>query len=183
VRFAVLKERIDSPDILGLNIMHHHRLGLTILEIIITTMIIGIICVAAVPRLQTSLEGQNIEAASRQFFAELQSCRSVAIRENRRIRIAPTIGEFAYGIRRFSASGTLLSTQSINLSSTGQPIVTFEAFSAPPNNFIEINHRGEIAAPSGDTSGLITGSIAAVRFRSGNSTKTFQISPAFTPLP
>jgi type II secretory pathway pseudopilin PulG len=179
----VLKEKIDSPEILGLNVMHHHRLGLTILEIIITTMIIGIICVAAVPRLQTSLEGQSIEAASRQFFAELQSCRSLAIRENRRIRVAPTIGDFAYLIRRFNASGAVLSTETINLSSTGQLTVTFDAFSAPPNTFIEINHRGEIAPPSGDTSSLVTGSIASVRFRSGSSTKTFQISPAFTPLP
>lgn len=179
----MLKEKIDSPEILGFNIMHHHRLGLTILEMIITTMIIGIICVAAVPRLQTSLEGQSIEAASRQFFAELQSCRSLAIRENRRIRVAPNIGGFAYGIRRLNASGTVLSTENINLSSTGQITVTFDAFSAPPNTFIEINHRGEIAPPSGDTSSLVTGSIASVRFRSGSSTKTFQISPAFTPLP
>jgi prepilin-type N-terminal cleavage/methylation domain-containing protein len=163
--------------------MHRNRSGFSMLEMTITTMIIGILCVAAVPKLQQSLEGQRVEAASRQFFAELQSCRSIAIRENRRIRVMPTTGSFAYQIRRFTAAGAVLSTETVNLSTTAQNVATFDAFSAPPNAYLEINHRGEISAASGDTSGLVAGSIASVRFRSGSRTKTVQISPAFAPLP
>lgn len=162
---------------------HRNRNAISMLELIISITIVGIVCAAAFPRLQASIEGQRIEASSRQFFTELQHCRSLAMRENRRIRITPSTGSFSYQIRRYSASGTLLSTETVNLSSEASPPATISSFSAPPNAYIDINHRGEVSNPSGDTTGLTAGSIAVIRFQSGSTLRTFQISPSLAPLP
>jgi len=162
---------------------HRNRQAVSMLELIISVTILGIICAAAVPRLQESIDGQNIEASSRQFFTELQHCRSLAMRENRRIRITPTIGSLAFQLRRYSSTGTLLSTETLNLSSEDSPPATISFFSAPPKTHLEINHRGEVSNPSGVTTGLISGSIAIIRFQSGSRVRTFQISPSLAPLP
>lgn len=163
--------------------MTSKRAAYSLLELTITTMIIGILCAVALPSLQRSTEGRNIEAASRQFFAELQACRSLALRENRRIQIEPTIGRLSFSIRRLSTTGTTLSTEVVNLSSGSTPIAVISTFSAPPNTFIDINHLGEINGPTGNVSQLTTGSIAFINFTSGTQTKTVQISHSLTPLP
>lgn len=163
--------------------MNRDRTAFTMLELMISLTIIGIVSAAAIPIVHASIRGQRIEAASRQFIAELQHCRSIAINENRRIRFTPTTNSLAYQLQRYTASGTLASTTTVNLSTTAQTPVIIDTFSAPPNTYLEINHRGEISAPSGDVSGLTAGSIARVVFRSGGVTKTVQISPSFTALP
>lgn len=159
------------------------RAAFTLLELTIVAMIVGIICAAAVPKMQAALEGQRLEAATRQFFAELQYCRSLAMRENRRIQIEPVIGSFAYKIRRYNSSGSLIGTDTIQLHSEATPSVVISSFSAPPNSFLDITHRGETQPPSGDVSAISSGSIAVIKFTSGSRSKTIQISPALIPLP
>lgn len=163
--------------------MYRNRAAFTILELMISLAIIGIVSAAAIPILHANIRGQRLEAASRQFIAELQHCRSVAIRENRRVRFNPVANTFSYQLQRYTASGSLASTTTINMSTTAQNVAIIESFFAPPNTYIEINHRGEINAPSGDVSALAAGSVARVVLRTNGQTKTLQISPSFIALP
>ena len=163
--------------------MVNGRTAFTLLELTITMLIVGIVCMAAIPKLQQSLDQQRIDSARAQFFAELQNYRSVAMRENRRIRITPSLNTLSFAVARYNSAGTLISTETVNLASTNTPDATFDLFSAPPNAYIEFNHRGENSAPSGDVSLLSSGSVARIRFKSGGKTKIYQISASLAPLP
>ncbi len=160
----------------------HLQKGFTLTEVLVVVLIIGIVSATAVPRLQRSIAASTTETLSQQFFAELQSYRTLAMRENRRIRIHPIPGTQRLTVSRIAVDGSHIKTE-VDIAKSASATTIFQSFNAPPNEYIEFTHRGEIAAPSGNLSELVPGSIGVVIFHNGEVERKYHISPNLTPLP
>lgn len=72
--------------------------GITLMELMITVVIIGIIAALALPSFRTILERQRLVGAAENLFSELQYARAEAIKQNQLVRFQFDTGDWCYGV-------------------------------------------------------------------------------------
>jgi len=72
--------------------------GFTLMELMITIAIIGIISALALPSFRNILERQRLVGATEHLFANLQYARSEAIKQNQSIRFQFDVNNWCYGV-------------------------------------------------------------------------------------
>ncbi len=86
--------------------------GFTLVEMVITVAVLGIVLAIAVPSMSAMLRSQRISTASSDVYASLIFARSEAIKRNASVRVC-TSGDWAAGwsINATDCSGTILRQQ------------------------------------------------------------------------
>lgn len=72
--------------------------GFTLIELMITIAVLGILAAIALPSFQSTLERLRVKGAAENFFADLQFARTEAIKQNRNIQFQVDDASWCYGI-------------------------------------------------------------------------------------
>lgn len=67
--------------------MRNRRLGVTLIDLVITILILGILAAAALPRFSSAVDRLRAEAVARRIAADLNYARRIAIHSNQRVTI------------------------------------------------------------------------------------------------
>jgi type IV fimbrial biogenesis protein FimT len=71
-------------------IMNRKQLGFTIIELLITVVVISIVLTVAIPSFQSSIEKNNVTASISEFSASLRLARTEAVKRGRVVVVCPT---------------------------------------------------------------------------------------------
>jgi type IV fimbrial biogenesis protein FimT len=77
-----------------------HKPGFTVLELVVTIGILGMLFAIAVPSFQSLLPGLRLTAAARQVTAELQQARMKAVNQNTTFQVQFAAGAYSYVVQR-----------------------------------------------------------------------------------
>ena len=79
--------------------VHQNQSGFTLLELMITVAVLGVLAALALPSFQSVLEGRRLVGAAENLFADLQFARSESIKRNVVIRFQVTTGaNWCFGV-------------------------------------------------------------------------------------
>ena len=67
--------------------------GFTLIELMITLAIVGVLLLVGLPSLKTTMQGNQVVAATNELLSALHVARSEAIKLNSRVSICPTAGD------------------------------------------------------------------------------------------
>src|SRR5258706_12971009 len=93
--------------------------GFTLLELMISIAIVGILTGLAAPALMSMIATQRIKSATFDLYAAVTYARSEAIKRNAAVTIAPVAGDFAKGYTVAAGAGTVVLRTNV-----GSPAVT-----------------------------------------------------------
>lgn len=104
----------------------HRPAGFTLLELLITITVIGILASIAAPSFRSLIMGQRIKTASFDLITNLTLARSEAIKQNGNVTMAPVSGTWTNGWTVTGTSGTVRTQSSYpSLSITGPTNVVY----------------------------------------------------------
>lgn len=86
--------------------------GFTLVELLITVAVVGVLTSIALPSFNTFIAGQRIKTASFDVMSTLILTRSEAIKRNANVTASPTGGNWKNGWTITAADGTVISRQS-----------------------------------------------------------------------
>lgn len=86
--------------------------GFTLIELMITLVVVGILSSIAVPSFKSFMAGQRIKTSSFDMMAALTLTRSEAIKRNSPVTATPTSSDWSKGWTVTTSTGTVLSRQS-----------------------------------------------------------------------
>jgi type IV fimbrial biogenesis protein FimT len=72
--------------------------GLTLLELLITIVVLGIVAAYGVPNMTGFFEKQRVSGAAHTFLSDIQFARAEAIKQNQEIELEFNAGQWCYGI-------------------------------------------------------------------------------------
>src|SRR6266480_3132072 len=115
----------------GNHLIHHFK-GITLIELVITLTVLGILALAAIPSVITFVQNHRLASTADQLAVMLQYARSEAIKRNTNVYVSFTSGDnWCYGIQTGSACDctnasncnlgavSAQNTQQISLSTSG----------------------------------------------------------------
>ena len=73
-----------------------HRIGFTLVELVITLLIVGILAAVAVPKYTSSITSFQLDAASKRIAADLEMARREAKRQGKSISVRFTVASNVY---------------------------------------------------------------------------------------
>jgi type IV fimbrial biogenesis protein FimT len=88
-----------------------NRRGFTIVEMMITITVLGILAMVALPSLQGLIANQRVRNVTTDLMASLAFARSEAIKRNAQVNVVPTGGDWAGGWTVQTAGGATLRAQ------------------------------------------------------------------------
>jgi type IV fimbrial biogenesis protein FimT len=130
--------------------------GLTLIELLISTIIIVVIASAAAPTMRSLFERKNIYAIGDHFVKTIKLARVEAIQRGKTIRVFPTAAD-SNGISDWSEGWHLEFTNNTNPDNIFVEVIrTFPAVSGSPNfsSYDYTNSRALSIAPTGQASPL-----------------------------
>jgi type IV fimbrial biogenesis protein FimT len=99
--------------------------GLTLTELMIVVVIVGVLASAALPGFQSLIQNQQVKNASFELYSNLSLARSEAIKRNGNVTLTPAdTSDWGKGWTMTSAAGTIRSQASlkgVSISATGTP--------------------------------------------------------------
>lgn len=101
--------------------------GYTLVEVLIVTMLLGVLLVAGVPQLADFVRQQRVKTTSFDLFSTLVHARSEAIARNGQVTVTPTGGSWINGWTVTGPGGTVIRRQEAvqAMSITGPDAVVF----------------------------------------------------------
>ncbi|MFY0676444.1 MAG: GspH/FimT family pseudopilin [Neptuniibacter sp.] len=78
--------------------------GLTLIELLITIVVLGIVAAYGVPSMTGFFEKQRVSGAAHTFLSDIQFARAEAIKQNQDIELELNAGQWCYGIDDETAS-------------------------------------------------------------------------------
>lgn len=85
-----------------------HTQGFTLLELMVTVAVAGILAVLAVPNFNAFIDRQQIKTAAHAFLMDLTYARSEALKRNSDVQVAASGGDWANGWSVTNAAGDTL---------------------------------------------------------------------------
>ncbi|MGB0205676.1 MAG: GspH/FimT family pseudopilin [Neptuniibacter sp.] len=79
--------------------------GLTLIELLITIVVLGIVAAYGVPNMTGFFEKQRVSGAAHTFLSDIQFARAEAIKQNQEVEIEFNAGQWCYGIDDDTATG------------------------------------------------------------------------------
>ncbi|HYC47133.1 MAG TPA: GspH/FimT family pseudopilin [Burkholderiales bacterium] len=113
--------------------MRRTRDGFTLIEAVITMLVLLLLIGLAAPGMRSVMVTQGIRAASTDLYATLALARSEAIMRNEPVSVAPVNGDWKQGWTVAEESGTVIRRQNAprHIEVTGPPAVTFSSEGRP----------------------------------------------------
>jgi Tfp pilus assembly protein FimT len=91
------------------------RIGIALIDLVITTLLIGILAGAALPRFADSLQRHRVQSAAQRVVADLRLLRSQAVATSRSLRVDFNTGQGSYTLVGVNSADRPGSTASISL--------------------------------------------------------------------
>lgn len=118
--------------------MKARKSGVTLIELLIVIVIVGILSTLGIPRINQIRAGLRIDAAAQQLVGSLRRARSEALKRNKSIKLAKT-GTTTYSVDSIGAftlpEGVVFSagSDSVRFSSYGPPVSGAASFTLSLN--------------------------------------------------
>lgn len=87
--------------------------GLTLLELLITIVVLGIIAAYGVPNMAGFFEKQRVSGAAHTFLSDLQFARAEAIKQNQTVELEFNAGQWCYGVDDDTATNCACTVASV----------------------------------------------------------------------
>jgi Tfp pilus assembly protein FimT len=127
--------------------------GVTVVDLLITIMIIGILAAVTAPQLRGLLKSYQVTGATRLIWVDLQRARMLAIKENGTIRVDFTTST-SYSIKR-DATGVVVVSRNLSSNYPGITIdvtgnsVSFGSTGIVPSSVPSSSQLVQVKGPSG----------------------------------
>jgi len=78
--------------------IHQKQCGFTLIELMITLILVAILLALAAPSFQGTIERRRLDGAAENLFSDLQFARSEAIKQNQAVQFQFNSGVWCYGV-------------------------------------------------------------------------------------
>lgn len=127
--------------------------GFTLIELMVTIAIAGVLSAIAAPALMSMIQTQRVKTATFDLYAALTYARSEAIKRNSVVTITPRSGGFANGYDLLDSGGVVLRSHlgspavSINAPGTALAFDGYGRLTSPARYLLELSSTQSISIP------------------------------------